>query len=134
MYKNILVPIDLSHPEPGQKTLQIAREIGGKDARITALNVLHEIPSFAASQLPEGTLKKNLANSVSELEALAEPVGAAAEVQYGHSYTAILQYAQEIGADLIVVASHRPGFQDYLLGSTAARVVRHAQCAVLVDR
>lgn len=134
MYKNILVPIDLSHPEPGEKTLKIAREIGGKDARITALTVLYEIPRFAASQLPEGTLKTNLANSSSQLQALGEPVGAAAEVRYGHTYTTILEYAQEVGADLIVVASHRPGFQDYLLGSTAARVVRHAQCAVLVDR
>jgi nucleotide-binding universal stress UspA family protein len=46
----------------------------------------------------------------------------------------ILETAKEIGADLIVIASHRPGLQDYFLGSTAARVVRHAECAVLVDR
>ena len=38
------------------------------------------------------------------------------------------------GVDLIIVASHRPGLQDYFLGSTAAKVVRHAKCSVLVIR
>ena len=37
-------------------------------------------------------------------------------------------------ADLIIIASHKPGFQDYFLGSTAAKVVRHAPCSVLVVR
>ena len=46
----------------------------------------------------------------------------------------ILEYAKKIEADLIVIASHRPDLLDYFLGSTAARVVRHAECAVLVDR
>jgi len=42
--------------------------------------------------------------------------------------------AQEKGVDLIIIASHRPGLQDYFLGSTAAKVVRHAKCSVLVIR
>ena len=37
-------------------------------------------------------------------------------------------------ADCIVIGSHKPGLIDYLLGSTAARVVRHAPCAVHVLR
>ena len=37
-------------------------------------------------------------------------------------------------ADLIVVGSHRPAMRDYLLGTNAARVVRHAHCSVLVAR
>lgn len=134
MYRNILVPIDLSQPEPGRRTLQIAREIGGKDARVTALSALHELPAFVASALPEGTLKKNLTEALAELKEMGEPAGASAEARYGHAYATILDYAGEIGADLIIVGSHRPGLQDYLLGSTAARVVRHARCAVLVDR
>jgi len=52
----------------------------------------------------------------------------------GHSGRTILDYAENHQADCIVVASHRPGLQDYLLGSTAARVVRHASCAVHVVR
>jgi len=42
--------------------------------------------------------------------------------------------AKEKDVDLIIIASHRPGLQDYFLGSTAAKVVRHATCSVLVVR
>jgi nucleotide-binding universal stress UspA family protein len=49
----------------------------------------------------------------------------------GHTLT---EYAEEIGADLIIVGSHRPEFKDYLLGATAARIVRHAPCSVHVLR
>ena len=55
-------------------------------------------------------------------------------VVYGHAGTSILEYAEEHGCDCIVIASHRPGLGDYLLGSTAARVVRHAACSVHVMR
>lgn len=134
MYKNILVPVDLSHPEPAEKTLKIARAIGGADGRITLLHVLPEIPAFVAGEMPEGVLNRNLERAHKELEAFGKGAGAKAEVRHGHAPTAILEFAGESGADLIVVASHRPGLQDYFLGSTAARVVRHAQCAVLVDR
>ncbi|MDH3475684.1 MAG: universal stress protein [Rhodospirillales bacterium] len=37
-------------------------------------------------------------------------------------------------ADLIITGSHKPNVSDYLLGSNAARVVRHASCSVFVVR
>lgn len=52
----------------------------------------------------------------------------------GHSGRTILDYAEETGSDLIVIASHRPGMGDMLMGSTATQVVRHAKCAVHVLR
>ncbi len=52
----------------------------------------------------------------------------------GHSGRSIIDQATEMGADCIVLGSHKPGLIDYLLGSTAARVVRHAPCAVHVLR
>jgi len=42
--------------------------------------------------------------------------------------------ATEAGTGCIVIGSHKPGLRDYLLGSTAAKVVRHAACAVHVKR
>ncbi|MFQ5760821.1 MAG: universal stress protein, partial [Acidiferrobacterales bacterium] len=42
--------------------------------------------------------------------------------------------AEKAGCDLIVMASQRPELKDYLLGPNAARVVRHANCSVLVAR
>ena len=52
----------------------------------------------------------------------------------GHSGRTITDHARKIGADCIIVGSHKPGLSDFLLGSTAARVVRHAPCAVHVLR
>ena len=134
MYKTILVPIDLSDAKNCSKMLGVARQLGGDQSRIVALHVAADVPAFVAAELPEGLLKRNIAQARGELAKLAEEVGAETEVRAGHPSLTILEYAKEIGADLIVVASHRPGLQDYFLGSTAARVVRHAECAVLVDR
>ena len=55
-------------------------------------------------------------------------------VANGTVYEEVLSKAGEIGADLIVMASHRPELQDYLLGPNAARVVRHAPISVMVVR
>ena len=46
---------------------------------------------------------------------------------------ALLQ-ADERGADLIIVGSHRPSVKTYLLGSIAAGIVRHAKVNVMVIR
>ena len=55
-------------------------------------------------------------------------------VRQGTVYEMVLLTAKEIDADLIIIASHRPELKDYLLGPNAARVVRHANCSVLVVR
>ena len=134
MYETILVPVDLSHAEVGSKALAIARRMGGPEARIVALYVAADVPKFIANQIPEGVREEHMATARSELSSRADEVGAECEIRAGHAATVILEYAEKIGADLIIVASHRPGVQDYLLGSTAARVVRHADCTVLVER
>ena len=46
----------------------------------------------------------------------------------------IAQYAERHDVDLVIVASHKPGLQDYFLGSTAARVSRRAPCSVYILR
>ncbi len=57
-----------------------------------------------------------------------------ATVRIGGVYHEILAEAADWGADLIVVGSHRPVVSDYLLGSNAKTIVRHALCSVLVVR
>ena len=55
-------------------------------------------------------------------------------IEMGHPARKIIDYAHENGFGCIVIGSHKPDLTDYFLGSTAARVVRHAQCAVHVHR
>ena len=47
---------------------------------------------------------------------------------------ASLEWVEVNQVDCIVIMSHRPGLQDYFLGSTAGRVVRDATCSVPVIR
>ena len=65
---------------------------------------------------------------------IGDAADAKAKVLFGHPGRLIPEYAKEIGADCIVVGSHKAEVGDYLLGATAARIVRHAACPVHVIR
>jgi len=56
------------------------------------------------------------------------------EVTVGVPWQAICETAKRDQADLIVVGSHGYAGLDHLLGTTAAKVVNHAPCSVLVVR
>jgi nucleotide-binding universal stress UspA family protein len=44
----------------------------------------------------------------------------------------ILKFADEQGADLLIIGTHsRKGLERIIFGSTAEKVVRHARCPVL---
>lgn len=136
MYKTILVPIDLSDAERGKPMIEIARKLGPKDGKIVLVNVVEDIPGYAAVEIPKELLVKIREDAHATLKAMAKAAGVKGDVMVrsGSPRTAILSVAEEKDADLIIIASHKPGLQDYLLGSTAARIVRHAKCSVLVVR
>ena len=136
MYQTILIPIDVAHIENAESMLDTARQQGAPECRYVLLNVIEEMPVWVASSFPAGILDESQQSSHKELSRLAEAanINASIDVRLGHSYRTILTVADEIEADLIVIASHRPGLEDYFLGSVAAKVVRHAKCSVLVMR
>lgn len=135
MYKHILVPIAPDHGADTARSLEAARLLADSGARITALTVADEIPGYVQHQLPAGLLDTTRAEMLADLKAdLGGVAGVTADVVTGHAGRTITDYADAHGADCIVIASHRPGLQDYFLGSTAARVVRHAKCTVVVIR
>jgi nucleotide-binding universal stress UspA family protein len=136
MFKKILVPVDLAHSELAGKMINLAREMGGKDADIVVMHVVHDIPVYAAVEISGELLEQSQKWAKNELEKLAKDnkIAGKTELRHGSPGTAIVEAAAEHKADLVIVASHKPGLSDYFLGSTAARVVRHAQCPVLVMR
>ncbi len=135
MYKNILVPISFETERDAEGALAIAQALRAEGGAITCLHVMEHLPKYATDYLPEGHLERQKADISKKLKALAESVGnATAVVIEGHSSRSILDHANRNDSDLIIIASHQPGMQDYLLGSTAAKVVRHAKCAVHVLR
>ena len=136
MPKTIIVPVALAQIDKAQSMLDVARQLGGEDGNIVLLTVIEDVPGYIAAELPSGLLEKAAEDARGELRTLARSAGMelAVEVRKGSPATAIIDVAAERKADVIVIASHRPGFQDFFLGSTAARVVRHAQCSVHVIR
>ena len=136
MYQNILVPIEMSSAAASQATIELCKSVGGENAKITLLHVFEEIPRWAATNLPKDIMQDSIESARKDLEAIAAALGGnvEAQIRVGHAYKTILDTAEEIDADLIIVASHQPGVQDFFLGSTAAKVVRHAHCSVLVMR
>ncbi len=135
MYNKILVPVSFQADRNAQGAMEIAKALRSKGGSITCLHVLEQLPKYATEFLPESHIEAAKAEIVEELTSLIEGVeNASALVVDGHSSRTILNYADNNDVDLIIVASHQPGMQDYLLGSTAAKVVRHAKCAVHVLR
>ncbi len=136
MYQTILVPIDLSQAEKGKVMIDTAKKIAGKGTRIKLINVIENIPGYIAVELPGELINNMKENAHRELEGIAKAAGISSgvEIRSGKPATAILDAANSLDVVLIIMASHQPELQDYLLGSTASRVVRHAQCSVLVIR
>ena len=136
MYEHVLVPIMLDHGSRGTDALKIADELVAEGGKITLLHVLEDVPAYVVSYIPEGIRDTHRQVASEKLGELAKAVRADSEIAiiHGHASNGIMDYAQGHDVSCIVIASHKPGFEDYFLGSTAARVVRHAQCSVHVLR
>jgi universal stress protein A len=146
--KKILVTTDLS-PE-SETALDAALELGrALGSTLTLLHVLDfsmALPAGALILSPQqdlnmrGEIREKVLGTLERLKdaRLAEKVGKPIPVEAvtvegsGVAHT-ICAYAEEHGADMIVIASHgRTGLPHLLIGSVAERVVRHAKCAVMI--
>jgi nucleotide-binding universal stress UspA family protein len=136
MYNKIIVPVDMAQMEKGEKILRLAMALKDGDGSIVLLNVTENLPGYLTIEVPPDFIDTNVNDATERLKQLNAACGANAEiaVRVGAPADQILRLADEIGADLIIVASHQPNFSNYLLGANADRVVRHAKCSVLVDR
>ena len=137
MYNHALVPIDLAHAENANDMIRAASAMLADDGKITLLYMMPDIPAMVESYLPDGTTAEAKASAQAELKAIADKSDASSitsEVRVGNASYGILEAADADKCDLIVIASHQPELSDYLLGSTAAKVVRHARCSVHVMR
>lgn len=136
MYKSILVAVDISHGDVGKALLARAAKLLDEGGAIHLVYVLEDVPPYVLAELPKETIANRRSEAVEALRAIADDAKAAVSVvvRGGHPSSGILEVAEENRCDLIMIASHRPDLRDYFIGSTAARVVRYAQCSVLVSR
>lgn len=136
MYKKIVVPVDMGQLEKGEKILAKAKALLDQGGQIVLVNVVETVPTYLTIDLPVDFIDVSVKDAADKLAALDMKLSASARqiVRIGSPAREIMNIADEEGADLVIIASHRPDFSNYLLGATADRVVRHAKCSVLVDR
>jgi nucleotide-binding universal stress UspA family protein len=140
MFKKILVPVDLTEPEFAKPAIDTAVEMArasGGEVRI--VNVLPMTPVMLAEYVPADFDTQQRQSSEEAIATLARESGMEASrlstvVRQGGIYHEVLEEAELMGADLIVMVSHRPALKTYFLGSNAGHVVRYATCSVLVVR
>jgi nucleotide-binding universal stress UspA family protein len=140
MFKSILVPIDLADTDLAKPAIATAATLSQTfQGTVRLLNVLPITPVMLAEYVPADFETQQRQSSEDALAIVAAESGIEAAristtVRQGGIYHEILEEAAEIGADLIVMTSHRPAMRTYFLGSNAGHVVRYATCSVLVVR
>lgn len=139
MYKRILYPIDLEHTKEAEKSLKIAIEEARRSK--AAISVMTVATGFGmpivASFFDGETVKKALKEVARHLknyiaDNIPADIETSAVVVEGNPAELILKQAKKDGVDLIVISSHNTQVENLLLGSCAAKVVRHSNCTVLV--
>ena len=134
MFKKIIVPMALDHGL-ASRALDVAEILRSDDGEIVALHVIEPIPR-SIQQYVSAQQKREVERDVRNLviERIGDRQHTTPVIITGQVGWAITEYADKIGADSIVISSHKPELQDILLGSTTARVVHHANCTVHVIR
>ncbi len=133
--KSVLVPLDFS--ELSYQAIAPAREYVEDTSSLEVIHVLtplnQEYPVATEDPVEDKQRKQKvqdfLQNKLSEMGY----EGIKIQVEIGDPSTKIVDYAENIETDLIIMPSHgRKGVSRFLLGSVAERVARLSHCPVLI--
>ncbi|MDO6564467.1 universal stress protein [Amphritea sp. 1_MG-2023] len=140
MYRNILIPLDLSHTEHVSELAQVATRLAaGHPAQLNLLYVdqsfVHRAgdPQFDRD-LHEQHRREALLQMENLLSDLADNIQLKNLYRHGTAHDEILETATQMQSDVIVMMASKPGISRYFIGSNAERVVRHAPCSVFIVR
>ncbi len=140
MFKKILVPVDPNEIEFAKPAVVAAAGLAAQgDGEVLLVGVLPVMNGYVSEFLPAdfevGFEKETMARiHTIGLEAGLKEGRFSVKLRTGSVYHEVIDESKESGVDVIVVTSHRPQMSTYLLGSNAAKIVRHATCSVLVLR
>ncbi len=137
MYSKIMVPVDLAHESTQEKAVKVAADIGKLyKAEVCLIGVTASAPSSVAHNEQEFNEK---------LTKYAESKSAEHDLQFNHKTAhnndpavelddALADTCEEMNADLVVMASHVPGFMDHFFRSNASRLATHTAISVFIVR
>ncbi len=138
--KKILVAVDGSERQKlvVDAAVGLARRTGAKVVLFRAVGLPHDLPKRALEMAPDDIVEfleqRAKADLEEEEERIPSELRAGVKVLTGTPWPSIERAANEEDVDLIVVGSHGYSGLDRVLGTTAAKVVNHADRSVLVVR
>ena len=135
--QTVVAPVDFS--EDSFKAVDTALELVDGPAHV---HVVHVLPLLAVTEpgviwdtVDDHSRRQHAADALRQRFSQPPHSGLRIEVLFGDPGSEIVDYANRMQADLILLPSHgRTGLKRLLLGSVAERVVRMAHCPVLVLR
>ncbi len=138
MYKKILVPTDGSEfAKKAEKHALFLSKVSGAEiiaVSVTENNFVNGLPLDDEVYQLNQILKERSEENLDEFDKLNEDnVKITHVIREGSPARVILEVAQEEAVDLIVMGSSgKSGFDRFIMGSVADKVVNSAKCAVLV--
>lgn len=143
-YKKVLVPYDGSaHAKKAmQQAIDLVEASGGELYIASVCNIVSVMSNFDQVSIAEGCLttqlsqdlEKQCRTDLSEAEAMV-PEGVKYETRFevGSPGPVLLQLADEIGSDLVVMGSRGLGpLKGIFMGSVSSYMVSRAKCPVLI--
>ena len=133
----VVVPFDFG--EMSLKAVDIALEYVDDPSKVHIVHVLEPLastdPGVMWHTIDDATRKRNVQENLSTKFNQPQYQGVQTIIPIGHIVEEIIDYSKESQADLIVIPTHgRRGISRFMLGSVAERVIRFADCPVLVLR
>jgi len=137
MFTHILVPIDLSEKQAIRKATDIAADQARHyKARLTFVSIVGGLQAKVSNssreyerKLAEFARAVGEANNIEIESRIVEVPDPSVEVD-----RKLLEVITETGADLVVMATHQPGWIEYLVNSHGGRLASHAPVSVFVVR
>ena len=133
MYNKILIASALNQGF-SDRALQTAKSLLSENGKIIVAHVIEPVNNVVQSFVTEQK-KSEVHDKIKEMMAeRCNDEAIESEILHGQAGREISKYAEKIGADCIIIGSHKPGLEDFFLGSTSSRVVRYSKCSVHVLR
>lgn len=137
MVESIMVPVDLAHKDALRAAVSEAADLAkANSAKLTLVGVTGSGPSEAAHNPKEFEEKLTaFSNEIADRVGISVGSKSLVDVDVAADLGEVLiNAASDMGADLIVMASHVPGFMEHFFASNAGYVASHAKCSVYVVR
>ena len=135
MFNHIVVPVEIGEAKAYENAVKAASTLLSGAGKVTLLHAIEPIPTYVTTYIPPEIPTESRQEALKRLKEMANELDIEnTELVSGSAGRTIVDWADRNTADCIVITSHKPEFSDFILGSTAAWVVRHAKSNVLVLR